>query len=166
MSGHRIRKPVNELTPDDLERFPVWEYALDEEGDEGQDETTVRPVESDGLLDPDDGSFIVRAVLNLADGTRYTGYLNTPFQGETDLGTIQPVVVTPAGQIGFWWGMIEPTATDIAESYQRLGKSSSTQIFPLRYQSDVDIVDGPVAGEIAGFVILEDFTTMRTRVVT
>jgi len=32
MSGPRIRKPVNELTPDDLERFPVWEYALDEEG--------------------------------------------------------------------------------------------------------------------------------------
>jgi hypothetical protein len=28
---------------DVLERYPNWEYALDEEGDEGQDETTIRP---------------------------------------------------------------------------------------------------------------------------
>jgi len=126
----------------------------------------VRPVESDGLLDPDDGSFIVRAILNLADGTRLTGYLNTPFQGQADLGTVQPVIVVPAGQIGFWWGMIEPTATDIAESYQRLGKTSPAQVFPLRFASDVAMADGPVEGEISGFLILEDFKTMRTRIVT
>lgn len=31
MSGTCIRKPVHELAPEDLDRFPVWEYALDEE---------------------------------------------------------------------------------------------------------------------------------------
>ena len=40
----RVRKPVDKLTPADLEQFPFWEFALDEEGIAGQDETTVRPV--------------------------------------------------------------------------------------------------------------------------
>src|SRR3954462_3252023 len=44
------RKPVDELTAADLEAFPVWEYADDEEGDdEDQDETWVRPVACDVL---------------------------------------------------------------------------------------------------------------------
>jgi len=37
-------KSVNTLTVDDLTRFPVWEYDLDNEGEEGQDESWVKPV--------------------------------------------------------------------------------------------------------------------------
>ena len=37
-------KPVDQLRPADLAKHPVWEYANDEEGVEGQDETWVRPV--------------------------------------------------------------------------------------------------------------------------
>jgi len=166
MSVPRIRKQVYELTPEDLQRCPIWEYALDEEGEEGQDEATVRPVEPNGLLDPEHGSYIVRAILNLADGTRFTGYMNTPFQGDIGLGTLQPVIVVPTGQIVFWWGMIQPSATDIAESFKRLDKASPRQIFPLKFTSDVGMVGGPVEGEISGFILLEDFTTGKTRVVT
>jgi hypothetical protein len=39
------RKPVNKLTVGDLRDFPVWEYAIDEEGDGILDETWVRPVD-------------------------------------------------------------------------------------------------------------------------
>jgi hypothetical protein len=44
----------------DLERFPVWEFAFDEEGEPGQDEATVkpRPHLADGV-DPDEGLFVV-----------------------------------------------------------------------------------------------------------
>ena len=34
----KIRKQVYELTISDIEEFPVWEFASDEEGDDGQDE--------------------------------------------------------------------------------------------------------------------------------
>jgi len=34
----RIRKQVYELTLDDLSRFPIWEFSLDSEAEEGQDE--------------------------------------------------------------------------------------------------------------------------------
>jgi len=40
----RIRKQVHELTIEDLEAHPAWQFALDEEAEEGQDEATVRPV--------------------------------------------------------------------------------------------------------------------------
>ena len=38
------RKPVNALGAADFRAFPVWEYAIDEEGRSGQDETWVRLV--------------------------------------------------------------------------------------------------------------------------
>lgn len=40
----RIRKAADELTIADLERFPAWEFCLDEESLPGQDEATMRPV--------------------------------------------------------------------------------------------------------------------------
>ena len=40
----KTRKPVNDLTVEDLLTFPIWEFTTDEEGVEGQDETWVRPV--------------------------------------------------------------------------------------------------------------------------
>ena len=78
-----IRKQVYELTAGDLEQRPIWEFALDEEGEEGQDEATVRPWTGNQPLDPADGMFVVRAVFELADGTKLTGYLTPPVQGES-----------------------------------------------------------------------------------
>lgn len=40
----RTRKPVDQLQSEDLEEFPIWEFATDEEESEEQDETWVRPV--------------------------------------------------------------------------------------------------------------------------
>lgn len=165
MGTSSIRRQVYELTPTDLERFPVWEFALDEEGEEGQDEATVRPCEVSGPLDPADGMFIVRASLTLSDGTQLTGYLTPPVQGEGGLSTLQPAVVVPNGQVSFWCGMVVPPPEHISKSYSLLGKASPQHVFPLRFESDVALVGGPVSGEVPGFVILEDFTTMRTRVV-
>lgn len=45
----RTRKPVNQLALDDFEAFPVWEYAIDEEGVSGRDETWVRPVDASAV---------------------------------------------------------------------------------------------------------------------
>jgi hypothetical protein len=165
MSAVSIRRQVYELKPTDLERFPVWEFALDEEGKEGQDEATVRPYEVSGALDPADGMFIVRASLTLSDGTRLKGYVTPPIQGQGGLSTFQPAVVVPGGQVSFWCGMVVPPAEHISSCYALLGKGSPTHVFPLRFESDVDLVGGPVAGEVPGFMVLEDFATMRTRVV-
>jgi hypothetical protein len=165
MSGSRIRKQVYDLTVADLEQHGVWEFALDEEGEEGQDEATVRPYELHGALDPSEGMFIVRARLTLADGTRIKGYVTPPVQGDSSLGTLQPAVVAGGGQVSFWCGMLEPEPQHLTASYARLGKSSASQVFPLRFESDVPLVGGPITGELPGFLVLEDFKTMRTKVI-
>ena len=165
MTSPRIRKQIYELSVEDLDRHAVWEFALDEEEEEGQDEATVRPFEPQGPLDPGDGMFIVRARLELADGTQMRGYLTPPVQGDSSLGTLQPAVVVGGGQVSFWCGMVAPEPAQVAANYARLGKPSASRVFPVRFETDVELVGGPVAGELPGFLVLEDFKTMRTRVI-
>lgn len=165
MSATHIRRQVYELTPADLERFSVWELSLDEEGEQGQDEATVRPYETNGPVDPAVGMFIVRASMTLADGTRLMGYVTPSAQGGADLSSCQPAVVVTEGQVSFWRGMCALRPEDISNSYALLKKASPAQVFPIKFESDVPIACGPVVGEVLGFLILEDFKTMRTRVV-
>ena len=166
MSNSRVRKQVDELTLADFERFPVWEFALDEEGEAGQDETTVRPHTHARPLDPTNSDFIVRARFVLADGTALHGYLTLPAGGDPDLGTLQPVILTPGGPVLFWFGRLDPKPDVIASFYARLGKSSPLQVFPLRFETDVSLVGMSLCGEVPGFLVLEDIQSMRTRVIT
>jgi hypothetical protein len=141
----RIRKQVYDLVPADLEAFAVWELALDEEGEEGQDEATARPNLRE--VDPADGLFVVRAELLAADGTRFDGYLSP--HAEPDLAFLQPTVVTPERQVGFWFGVRAPTAEALAEAYGALG-TTPDRLFPLRFRALV-ACRGVSEGTIEGF---------------
>lgn len=45
-------KSLDDITLDDALKYPIWEWALDEEGEEGQDETWQRPiVDTDNVTD-------------------------------------------------------------------------------------------------------------------
>ncbi|XHS80447.1 hypothetical protein ACFJGW_10855 [Burkholderiaceae bacterium UC74_6] len=164
MSTVNIRRQVYELSSADLERHAIWEFALDEEGNDGQDEATVRPYEVDGPLDPADGMFIVRALVTLADGSTHMGYVTPSDQGEAGLDTLQPAVVVADGQVFFWCGMVKPSPEHVSRSYALLGKTSAAEVFPLRFESNVPLACGPILGVVPGFVVLEDFNTMRTTV--
>ena len=158
------RKQVYELTLDDLSRFPVWEFRLDENGPKGQDEATVRPFTPSGPLDAADRMFVVRALFTLADGSTMRGYFTPPVRGHDTLGTLQPIIVTAAGQVRFWCGTAAPDSKRLARCYQVLGKDAQ-RIFPLRFESEVELLGGPARGSVPGFVVLEDFQTQKTRTV-
>ena len=70
----KTRKPVNMLTPRDMEGCLVWEYALDEEDVPGQDETWVKPTDrttiTKGLY-----SQIVAADFLTNSGIRAVGFM-------------------------------------------------------------------------------------------
>jgi hypothetical protein len=157
----RIRKQVYNLTLEDLERFPVWVFALDEEGMPGQDEATVRPWEEALPFDPGEGGNIVRAHFWLADGTHAVGYLTAPVPGFSAIGDIQPAIITPRSQVSFWFGVLRPGPADVRDAYALLEKDRS-QVFPVRYESAVEITTGPVAGVIEGFL---HFRSLRDRTV-
>jgi hypothetical protein len=165
--GARVRKQVYELTLDDLNQFPVWEFRLGEEGaagEAGRDECTVRPYTASGPLDPADRMFVVRAVFTLADGSRMQGYCTPPLRGDDSLGTLQPIIVTDRGQVRLWCGTAAPDSKRLAHSYELLGKEAR-RVFPVRFESDVKLVGGPVRGSVPGFLVLEDFQTRKTRTV-
>ena len=72
----RTRKPVDSLKLSDLDAFPVWEYATDEEGeDEDQDETWVRPRKSH-IIPLDAYSLSVSARFTAANGKEYRGIVD------------------------------------------------------------------------------------------
>jgi hypothetical protein len=150
----RIRKQVFELTVEDFDQHPVWEFALDEEGEEGQDEATVRPQTVAGPVDPADGMVVVKARFTLADGTSMAGYVTPPSPYSGGLGTIQPQIITQQGQVPFWCGAFKPTSEELVQNYGRLGRSAE-RVFPLRFTSEVEIVGGPVMGVLNGFLYME-----------
>lgn len=162
--GLHIRKQVYELTRADLETFPVWEFNLDEGAGSDQDELTVRPCIATAPLDPTDRMFIVRAIFTLFDGSSMRGYLTPPGRGDASVGTLQPIIVTDQGQVRFWCGTSVPGTKRLAQSYRLLGKEAK-QVFPLRFESDVELVHGPVRNSVPGFLVMEDFQTRRTRTV-
>jgi hypothetical protein len=162
--SQRIRKQVYELTPNDLSAFPVWEFRLDEQGEEGRDESTVRPCNTTSALDPTDRMFIVRALFTLADGSRMCGYFTPPGRGDAGIGSLQPTIVTDRGQVRLWCGTAVPGPKRLAQNYKFLGKDQK-HLFPIQFESDVDLVGGPVRGIVPGFLVLEDFQTRRTRTV-
>lgn len=143
------RKQIGGIRASDLRDYPVWEFALDEEGLEGQDEETVRPRPDLQRVDPRDGLFVVAAEFEAADGTRFGGFL-TP-QEQHLVGYVQPTIVVGESHVRFWFGIVEPDPHMLAASYRALGRGSD-ELFPLRYRSLVETVKGDVAGTIDGFM--------------
>jgi len=152
----KIRKQVYELTEQDLAEHPTWEFALDEEGEDGQDEATVRPWAGALPLDAQAGMFVVRAKFVLADGTKRSGYLTPPSDGDPSIAAVQPVIVTNANQVMFWFGVLTPTRERMQEAYDVLGRRSD-EVFPIKYESDVALQTGSVSGTLVGFMRFRSF---------
>jgi hypothetical protein len=151
----KLRKQVYELNISDLIRFPAWNFASDEEGILGQDEATVRPYLRTSA-DPGDGLMVIRARFTLSDGTELAGYVYPPPPNNPwDLQLLQPVLLVEQGQIPLWFGMFPPPKGEFQRLLNMLGKTME-QVFPLIYESDVELVDAPVNGIVRGFSFLKD----------
>lgn len=143
----RTRKPIVKLTIADLRAFPIWKYAIDEEGVDGQDETWVRPVVSDT---------IPKGAYSLIVASDFTTPAGKKLQGFMDVTTakagveIQPGAVV--GRIGY--RLLPHLTRKLAvrkkvswevEARDRLllaiGQADA-DVFPLRYELRV-----PIRGE-------------------
>jgi hypothetical protein len=158
-----IRRQVGDLGPEDLARFPIWEFAMDEEGEEGQDEETVRPRPDLGRADPAEGIFIVRTEFVAADGTTYDGYSSPDEDGE--LSDTQPTIVTAEGQVRFWFGGVPPQPDKLEASYRLLGKTAA-ELFPVNYRALAEHGGARLEGEIAAFMHYESIGSERVVEVT
>ena len=85
----RIRMQCCDLTAQDFERFPIWEFALDEEGQPGQDEATVRPASVRRGANIAAGQFLVLGIFSFPNGRVRLGVLTAG--GGSDVGATQPL---------------------------------------------------------------------------
>lgn len=129
--ARRIRKSVADLTWDDLDAHPAWEYALDEEGRRGQDETTVRPVALP-LSPRMPGPLIVAAVFTFPNGRVRMGSVQWDGGSGDDLAATHPVLLLPDGPLHFYHGALEPSRAGMKSMARRL-KAVSQPSLPIDY---------------------------------
>jgi hypothetical protein len=131
------RKPVDRLTRDDFASFPVWEYATDEEGIEGPDETWVRPV--DTIVVPKRSYTQVAANFTAASGQRFVGFVTvSTLDGPPEV--CQGVILHGREYLF----VSNPGAFGFEESRELLRASlglSEAELFPVAFRLSV-----PVAG--------------------
>ena len=73
-------------------------------------------------------------------------------------------IVTDRRQVRFWCGTAAPNLKRLTRSYEWLGKDAR-DVFPLQFESDVELVGGPARGSLPGFLVLENFETRKTRTI-
>lgn len=149
MQGHKVRRQVDQLTAKDLDDYPVWEFAIDEEGGEGQDETTVRPTHAAASYQ---STVIVRSAARLADGTSLTGLIVIPPGASPE--DIQAGIVLDVGHIHFWCGAIPPSRGDIERSYALFGRRAA-QVFPIQFTPTIQIGGVPEKIVVTAFQYLD-----------
>jgi hypothetical protein len=101
-------KQFADLVSADFDRHPVWIGCHTTDHDEpwydDTDEETFRPWTGPLPIDPSEGMLLVRATIELSDGTQFPGFV-TPALDEGDLGT-QPQMFVGGRRFGFWGGIV------------------------------------------------------------
>ena len=143
----KTRKPIDELKPEDLIAFPIWEFASDEEGDEEQDETWVRPHPAK-MMGPDLYALSVAADFLASSGQTFPGFVGVTTAGDLEFG--HGVLLHENDHI-FVPSAEYPQAKKERKAVAAALRMKESQVFPLRYTLRV-LLQGEVAlrhGEFA-----------------
>jgi hypothetical protein len=129
-------KPIDQLTRDDLEDFPLWEFATDVEGD--FDETAVRPVAADWVPREAHQVYTVACDVRTASGRMLLGHLGV-VDGEMD-GEAPTLVTDTHGS----FGLDERPHRRIRAAWDALLGGEYEAHFPVHWRLRL-----PIAGELA-----------------
>jgi hypothetical protein len=160
----RIRKQCYELTAEDFERFPCWEYALDEEGRPGQDEATVRPTKKRDRGGNIGEKIFVLGVFSFPNGRIRLGQLT--IGTGLDVSDTQPVLFANGRLLGFYHGALVPSKTEL-RSEARLLREICENAFPIYYSTALRDKSGqPLAsGVLKGFYKYGGFDKPAKRII-
>ncbi|HKW85789.1 MAG TPA: hypothetical protein VJM82_01825 [Nitrospiraceae bacterium] len=134
------RKPTDRLTMDDLKAFPMWEFCLDEEDVEEQDETWVRPLDAK-TVPLGAFSLSVAADFVAANGVQYEGLVDVSTGPDgIEFANIAVLLVggrylpVPENEAGF--------ATDMRRKFSSIVGGIEETVFPLTFSLRI-----PIEGE-------------------
>jgi len=163
MDKDKIRVQAIDFTSDHFDISPVWEFAIDEEGNEGQDETTLKPRLDIMQADPSEGMLIVECEFETNSGKLFRGFCTPAF--DDSIGDIQPTILVETKMISFWHGINKPDESQKRNDYHILGETPET-LFPIKFQSKLAKPDGnKITGRLNGFMwmTLKDRSVMTER---
>jgi hypothetical protein len=120
------RKSVTDLTVDDLDTFPIWEYATDEEGNDGQDETWVRPLPV-ARIPSDAFSLSVATDFECPNGTQLEGIMDVTTAVDYPIAS---AVLFVRGKYTYVGGV--PGSWQRRRIAEELGLDEA-DVFPLKY---------------------------------
>jgi len=146
--GVKVRKPYVKITAKDLTTYPAWEFASDEEGVEGQDETTVRPC-LDSAVPRGEGCYLLRTMFVLADGTHAKGFLTAV----DDLGhynLMAPTICVGTRQISLVLGRNQDE-----EDKWKKWKKKPKSVFPLHFSTDIAYDGKYIVAKVDAFMTEE-----------
>jgi len=137
-------KQVYELTIDDLDRYSVWFFPMD---DTVEDELTVRPLVEQETCS--DFQIVVRADFFGESGAVYRGYLY--WDSNAAIEYLKPVVLSDKGDaVSFWSGIVTP----VWESSEFAGSIRSE--LPISYASEPVFGLPSICGKLEGLYYLSD----------
>jgi hypothetical protein len=143
-------KQFGELDVEDFQHHPVWigchtaDYGRP--WYEDTDEETFRPYTGRLPVDASEGMLLIRAVIELRDGSRYPGFVSPGSR----LGAQQPQIFVDGRRFCFWGGVAGIAERAQREFYAALKKEPNA-IFPLRFVADPGLATGVVEGQVDGF---------------
>jgi hypothetical protein len=129
----------------------IWEFAIDEEGEENQDDTTLRPARNFTIADPSKGVLLVKTQFETVKGKKYFGFCSPAF--EINFGKIQPYIITNRGKHPFWLGMFQPEKEYLEKFYAQLNETADT-LFPIKFKALTPTKGVKLEGLIEGFMCL------------
>ena len=132
-------KRLAELTADDFQANPVWEYKGASDADAMVSSTNLR-----AMVEDNDVVLLAATEFRLADGTKLSGFCSP--SDPSGLDYVQPVICTRLGQVALWAETL-PTRAAVEMAWKPLGKRLD-QVFPLQFRCLVPVNKQEVSGVI------------------
>ncbi len=156
----KLRVQFDDFRLNHFDISPIWEFATDEEGEEGQDETTLKPRLDLSFPDPSEGLLIVECEFEANSGRKFNGLCSPSF--DDSLSSIQPYILADNQFVMFWFGISQPDKETKDRLYKILGEKPES-LFPIRFNSKLAKANGSkISGLINGFM----WMTLSDRLVT
>jgi hypothetical protein len=145
------------LTAAHFAEHAVWaacnSFDYDEPWYDDTDEETFRPWRGALPVDAEIGMFLVRARFTTYDGMQLPGFITpTPTDRADEMGTVQPYVFLPSGElVGFWLGIMVERATEELSALTAELQREPSAIFPIQFAVDPGVATGLRFGAVDGF---------------
>jgi hypothetical protein len=147
-----ICKASFELAENDFEDNPIWEnYITIKSYQESGTTDTFTPHLDNAAINPDKGYFLVAANFELADKSKYKGYVS-PETGRFDstkIVSLNPTMFVNNKHITFWRAANEVDSLFLFEFYQTIDKKKE-DVFPITFYVDAKLQTGMRTGTING----------------